>query len=91
MSRNRVPPPDGLARLIAEELKALRSRRGFTLDELELASGVSRSTIWRIETGKSDPNVEQMTRLSRALGLDLPRLVQRVFDNYVEETGERLD
>lgn len=86
-----MPPPDRLARLIAEELRSLRSRRGFTLDELAFASGVSRSTIWRIENQKSDPNIEQMARLARALGLELPRLFQHVFDNYVEEVRAGID
>ncbi|MFC9292147.1 helix-turn-helix domain-containing protein, partial [Streptomyces sp. NPDC057052] len=46
---------DPLVERIAVRVRAERERRGWTLNELAEASGVSRAMIHRIERGESSP------------------------------------
>jgi transcriptional regulator with XRE-family HTH domain len=63
--------------LIGPRLKTWRLKRGLTLDELSAATGVSASTISRLEAGKRAPNLELVVPIARALRLELDDLVPR--------------
>jgi transcriptional regulator with XRE-family HTH domain len=63
--------PTDIERRVADRLKALRSDRGLTLDELAKRSGVSRSMISLIERAESSPTASVLDRLSAALGVTL--------------------
>ena len=63
--------PTDIERRVADRLKALRSERGLTLDELAKRSGVSRSMISLIERAESSPTASVLDRLSAALGVTL--------------------
>lgn len=54
---------DGLETNIGQSLKALRMRRGMTLDQLSAASGVSRAMISKIERGEASPTAVLLARL----------------------------
>ncbi len=54
---------------IAERVKGLRAARGLSLEALAAASGVSRSNISLIESGRSSPTAVVLDRLSAALGV----------------------
>lgn len=56
---------------IAGRLRQLRSQRSMTLDDLAVASGVSRAMISRIERGEASPTASLLARLCAALGLSL--------------------
>lgn len=62
---------DHLNDTIAERLKALRTTRGLTLDQLADQSGVSRAMISRIERGEASPTASLLARLCSALGQSL--------------------
>ncbi|WP_416796538.1 helix-turn-helix domain-containing protein [Ciceribacter azotifigens] len=62
---------DELARSIGERVKALRSERGLTLDQLAEVSGVSRAMISRIERAETSPTAVLLARLCSSLGLSL--------------------
>ena len=62
--------PD-IERRVAARLKALRSDRRLTLDELARQSGVSRSMISLIERAESSPTASVLDKLSAALGVTL--------------------
>jgi transcriptional regulator with XRE-family HTH domain len=49
--------------------------RGWTLDELAARSGVSRRQLVNIERGDGNPSIATLLRLSDALGIGLPVLV----------------
>ena len=72
---NRLNPPT-----IGPRLKHLRKERGWTLDELAAASGVSRSMLSQIERGQANPTLAIVWHLSQALGVELSEFVgsQRV-------------
>lgn len=44
------------ARLMANEIRAYREGRGWTLEKLAEMLGVTLQTVWRWEHGKSEPS-----------------------------------
>ena len=57
--------------MVGERLKSLRIRQNYTLDQLAMASAVSRAMISRIERGEASPTAALLARLCEALGLSL--------------------
>ena len=66
---------EGLKKL-AEKLKEVRKKQGFTQEELAYQSELTLSQIARIETMKINPTVSTMFRIARTL--DVP--VSELFD-----------
>lgn len=65
-----------LARAIGVRMKQERSSRGWTLDQLAQSAGVSRRMVVNVEQGSVNPSVGTLLRLSDALGVSLPALVE---------------
>lgn len=55
-------------------LRAARERRGVTLTGVSCATGISLSTLSRIETGRRRPTLEVLLRLSKEYGVSLDEL-----------------
>ena len=53
-----------------------RAEKGWTMDELEERSGVTKSTIHRIESGKVRPNLATLGKLAKALGVNIELLAE---------------
>ena len=66
-----------LARAIGTRVKRERQARRWTLDQLAAAAGVSRRMVVNVEQGAVNPSVGTLLRLSDALGLGLPALVEQ--------------
>lgn len=66
----------GLAAAIGVRVRAERRARGWTLDQLAQAAGVSRRSAINVEQGAANPSVGTLLRLSDALGVGLPALVE---------------
>ncbi|EEP74441.1 XRE family transcriptional regulator [Micromonospora sp. ATCC 39149] len=69
---------DDLDRALADvgpRLRALRRQRETTLAELSAATGISVSTLSRLESGTRRPTLEQLLPLARAHGVTLDDLV----------------
>jgi transcriptional regulator with XRE-family HTH domain len=69
---------DDLGRALAatgERLRALRRQRETTLAELSAATGISVSTLSRLESGERKPTLELLLPLARAHGVTLDELV----------------
>src|SRR6266571_56532 len=60
----------------ARRLKHLRTDRGWSLEALESASGVSRSMLSQIERGKANPTLAVTFRIARAFGMSIGELVE---------------
>jgi transcriptional regulator with XRE-family HTH domain len=60
---------------VAPRLKRLRLRRDITLTELAEETGISASTLSRLEAGLRRPTLEQLLPLARAYGVTLDELV----------------
>lgn len=59
-----------LSRRVADNLRAIRSSRGFTLDELAARCGVSRGTLSQIEACRTNPTLAILWKI--ASGLEVP-------------------
>jgi transcriptional regulator with XRE-family HTH domain len=60
---------------VGPRLRALRRRRGVTLAGLAATTGISQSTLSRLESGQRRPNLELLLPLARAHGVPLDELV----------------
>jgi transcriptional regulator with XRE-family HTH domain len=82
----KVPLPPGddvgaadMARRVAINLRDRRKARGLSLDELAVASGVSRAALSQIETCKTNPSLSVLWKI--AVGLQIP------FSELLGESG----
>jgi transcriptional regulator with XRE-family HTH domain len=60
---------------VGPRLRALRRQRGFTLADLSAATGISESTLSRLESGGRRPTLELLLPLARTYGVPLDDLV----------------
>jgi transcriptional regulator with XRE-family HTH domain len=60
---------------VGPRLKRLRSQRGVTLTALSEVTGISKSTLSRLETGQRRPSLELLLPLAQAYGVPLDDLV----------------
>lgn len=67
---------EALASAIGSRIKRTRQSRGWTLDQLASAAGVSRRMVINVEQGAANPSVGTLLRISDALGVGLPALVE---------------
>lgn len=58
---------------VGPRLKQLRQRRDITLSDLAEETGISTSTLSRLEAGLRRPTLEQLLPLARAYGVTLRR------------------
>src|SRR5260370_13650531 len=64
-----------LGKLIGARVRQSRAERGWTLDEMAERSAVSRRMLVNIEQGAANPSIATLLRISDALGVGLPILV----------------
>ncbi|MEU5697154.1 XRE family transcriptional regulator [Actinosynnema sp. NPDC020468] len=60
---------------VGPRLRAVRRGRGVTLDELSAATGISVSTLSRLENGRRKPTLELLLPLAREHGVPMDELV----------------
>lgn len=63
--------PARIGRVIADQ----RAARGWSLGELGRASGLSKTILGKLERGGSNPSIDTLWRVSRALGVPLSELL----------------
>ena len=69
------PPKAGAEAALGDRVKELRRKKGWTLDELSEACGVSRSMLSQIERNGVNPTVAVALRIAKAFGIALGSLV----------------
>lgn len=67
--------PRQLANSVGARIRAHRTRRQWTLDQLAAASGVSRRQIINIEQGAVNPSIGMLLRLATAYELSIAALI----------------
>jgi XRE family transcriptional regulator, regulator of sulfur utilization len=75
-----LPPGDELgavemSRRVGENLRQRRKARNLSLDELAVASGVSRAALSQIETSKGNPTVGVLWKIAVGLGVPFAELI----------------
>jgi transcriptional regulator with XRE-family HTH domain len=66
---------DAVLDAVAPRLRELRRRRGYTLAELSIETGISTSTLSRLESGLRKPTLDLLIRLASAYRANLDDLV----------------
>src|SRR3954452_17440312 len=66
---------DGVLAEVGPRLRRLRTRRDVTLTALAAETGISKSTLSRLETGQRKPSLELLLPIARAHRLPLDELV----------------
>jgi XRE family transcriptional regulator, regulator of sulfur utilization len=67
---------DHLTRRLGRVIRTHRAERGLSLGALARDTGLSKSSLARIEADGGNPSVETLWRISRALGLPLGALLE---------------
>ncbi len=70
------PTPEAINEHLGRRVKKLRADRGWSLDSLATASGVSRSMLSEIEREKANPTLAVTFRIATAFGMTLAELVE---------------
>ena len=64
-----------LAPIVGHNLRALRLKRGLSLEKLSQLSGVSRAMLGQIELGQSAPTINVLWKVARALDVTFSTLI----------------
>lgn len=67
---------------LADRLATLRQDRGWSLEQLAQASGISRASLSRLEKGEVSPTAESLGQLCAAYALPMSRLMMQVEDSH---------
>jgi transcriptional regulator with XRE-family HTH domain len=79
---NASDPFADIDRSLARRLKALRTQRGWSLDQLAGDSGVSRATLSRLENAEVSATAQVLGRIAAAYGLSISRLIALAEDGF---------
>jgi len=60
---------------VGTQLRSLRTKRDVTLTELAATTGISKSTLSRLESGQRKPSLELLLPIAEAFGVPLDELV----------------
>ena len=60
-----------LLKKLAKRIKELRSKYGYTQDELSYKAGIGRSTLGNIETAQNDVTFTKINKIAKAFNLTL--------------------
>lgn len=72
---NEVTSIESALDAVGPRLKWLRGRRAMTLDDVSEATGISKSTLSRLETGQRRPSLELLLPLAQTYRVPLDELV----------------
>lgn len=70
-----VRDPDDISQHLCDRVRELRRQKGWTLDQLSTACGVSRSMLSQIERNQANPTLGVAFRIAQAFGMNLGELV----------------
>jgi transcriptional regulator with XRE-family HTH domain len=70
-----APPLDDVLEAVGPRLRSLRSEHGLTLSAVSRSTGISVSTLSRLESGQRKPTLELLLPLARAYQVALDELV----------------
>lgn len=71
-----VGPAEAINKHFGARVKSLRAERGWSLEQLATASGVSRSMLSQIEREQANPTLAVTLRIAQAFGMNLGDLLE---------------
>lgn len=93
---NEQPTVDAAIEQIAPRLRKAREKKGVSLAELARTTGISTSTLSRLESGQRKPSLELLLPITAALGIPFdeivsaPRIVDPRVPQQPTESGGRV-
>lgn len=75
-SKTTSEPAEAISRHLGTRVKQLRGERGWSLESLAGASGVSRSMLSEIEREQANPTLAVTLRIAQAFGMSLSELIE---------------
>lgn len=63
-------------RKLGSRIRELRGEQGISQRQLALMTGISRSYLWKIETGAADVGVDALIRIAHALDTQVRELIE---------------
>jgi transcriptional regulator with XRE-family HTH domain len=76
MPRKAPVETDPVSSHVSERVKTLRQQRGWSLEELSAASGVSRSMLSQVERNEANPTLAVTCKIAQAFAMSLAEFVQ---------------
>lgn len=73
--------------MLGERLREVRTRGGFSLNEVSAMSGIARSTLYKVESAGMSLTYDNLIRLSDGLGIDIAELFGNGEDKAKLSTG----
>ncbi|ALG13714.1 helix-turn-helix domain-containing protein [Kibdelosporangium phytohabitans] len=85
------PTVDAVIEQIAPRLRRAREKKGVSLADLARVTGISTSTLSRLESGQRKPSLELLLPVTAALGVPLDEIVSapRIVDPRVPQQPEK--
>jgi transcriptional regulator with XRE-family HTH domain len=74
-ARKTIVEADPLNSQVSDRVKAQRQQRGWSLEQLSSASGVSRSMLSQVERGEANPTLAVTCKIAQAFGMSLAEFV----------------
>jgi transcriptional regulator with XRE-family HTH domain len=90
------PAIDATLSQVGVRLRQLREKKSLSLGDLSRTTGISKSTLSRLETGQRKPSLELLLRIAAAVGVPLdeivaaPRIVDPRMPQKPRRTGGRV-
>lgn len=77
---------------VAPRLRRVREKRGVTLAEISRGTGISTSTLSRLESGQRRPSLELLLQITAFLGIHLDEIVSspRIVDPRVPQSPRQV-
>lgn len=72
---------DAMPVLLGNQIRKIRSRRGYSQEQLAVASGLHRTYIGVVERGEKNITIANCSRIALALGVKLSELISIVESN----------
>lgn len=63
-------------RSLGARIRELRTAQGISQRQLALMTGISRSYLWKIETGTADIGIDVLIKIARALDAQVRELIE---------------
>jgi transcriptional regulator with XRE-family HTH domain len=74
--KRRTPPAPPAAKALAQRIRHLRSKKGWSQERLAEEAHIHRVYLAGIERGRRNPSLRNLENLAVALGISLPRLFE---------------
>ncbi|WP_228002964.1 helix-turn-helix domain-containing protein [Nocardia australiensis] len=90
---NEQPSVGAVIEQIAPRLRHVREKKGLSLADLARATGISTSTLSRLESAQRKPSLELLLPITAALGIPLDEIVSapRILDPRVPQQPTKKD